>query len=67
MPFESDRQRRFMFARHPKIARRWVAEAKEEGVSPTKHKRKNVHKSEGVVHKSMDLVEINKALKTWRY
>jgi len=24
MPFRSAKQRRFMFARHPKLARRWV-------------------------------------------
>lgn len=28
MPFKSARQRRFMFAQHPKIARRWADEAK---------------------------------------
>lgn len=26
MPFESKAQQRFMFARHPKIAKRWAAE-----------------------------------------
>lgn len=31
MPFQSDRQRRFMFARHPQIARRWADEEKESG------------------------------------
>lgn len=24
MPFKSVRQRRFMYARHPKIAKRWI-------------------------------------------
>lgn len=28
MPFKSEAQRRFMFAKHPDIARRWVAEGK---------------------------------------
>lgn len=28
MPFESDRQRRYMYAKHPKIARRWAKEAR---------------------------------------
>ena len=26
MPFKSDAQRRFLYARHPKIARRWTRE-----------------------------------------
>jgi hypothetical protein len=30
MPFKSDAQRRFMYARHPEIAKRWSAEAKEQ-------------------------------------
>lgn len=25
MPFQSERQRRFMYANHPEIARRWTA------------------------------------------
>ncbi len=28
MPFKSEAQRRFMFAKHPDIARRWVSEGK---------------------------------------
>jgi hypothetical protein len=28
MPFKSDKQRRFMYANHPKIAARWTKEAK---------------------------------------
>lgn len=28
MPFKSKAQQRFMFARHPKIARRWAKEYK---------------------------------------
>jgi hypothetical protein len=31
MPFKSERQRRFMWAKHPKIARRWANEAKRKG------------------------------------
>lgn len=30
MPFSSDKQRRFMFARHPKIARKWADEEKQK-------------------------------------
>lgn len=33
MPFVSTKQRKFMYAKHPGIARRWTAEAKEAGVS----------------------------------
>jgi hypothetical protein len=67
MPFESDKQRKFMFARHPGIARRWVDEAHEEGVSPTKHKKKRkklrLRRRAKVeqMEKSMDLVDIRKA------
>jgi hypothetical protein len=39
MPFESDRQRRFMYAKHPKIAARWTREAKAAKRSPVKKKR----------------------------
>lgn len=28
MPFKSDKQRRFMYAKHPGIAKRWTAEHK---------------------------------------
>lgn len=38
MPFRSAKQRRFMFAKHPKIARRW---AKEYGTKPRGKKRGN--------------------------
>ncbi len=27
MPFKSEKQRRFMYAKHPKIAARWTKEA----------------------------------------
>jgi len=38
MPFASERQRRFMYAKHPKIAARWTREAKAAGKSATKKK-----------------------------
>lgn len=38
MPFESERQRRFMYAKHPKIAARWTREAKAAGKAATKKK-----------------------------
>ena len=31
MPFESEKQRRYMWAKHPKIARRWANEEKKKG------------------------------------
>ena len=33
MPFSSTKQMRFMFARHPDVAKRWVKEAKRKGKS----------------------------------
>lgn len=29
MPFKSEKQRRFMFANHPEIAKRWTREGKD--------------------------------------
>lgn len=37
MPFKSAKQRRFMFAKHPKIAKKW---AKKYGTKPRGKKRK---------------------------
>ena len=39
MPFESDKQRRFMYAKHPKIAARWTREAKAASKAVTKKKK----------------------------
>lgn len=42
MPLKSRKQMRAMFAKHPKIAKRWVKEAKRAGkspVQPTKRKK----------------------------
>lgn len=36
MPFKSEKQRRFMYARHPKIAKRWSAEEKQNNPMPEK-------------------------------
>lgn len=41
MPFESKAQQRFMFAQHPKIAKRWAAETKDIKGLP---ERKNMQK-----------------------
>ena len=35
MPFKSVKQKKFMFAKHPKIAKKW---ADKYGVEPTKKK-----------------------------
>lgn len=40
MPFRSQKQKRFMFANHPKIAKRWVKEAKAQGKPTVQPKRK---------------------------
>lgn len=37
MPFRSKRQRRFMFANHPRIAKRW---ARKYGTKPRPKRRK---------------------------
>jgi hypothetical protein len=31
MPFSSEKQMRYMYAKHPEIAKRWSAEAKSSG------------------------------------
>jgi len=41
MPFKSEAQRRYMYANHPKIAKRWSAEEK----SGTYKKKKNYSKN----------------------
>ena len=40
-PFSSEKQRRYMWAKHPKIARRWADEEKEGGslIKSMLHKR----------------------------
>lgn len=36
MPYKSDKQRRYMHAKHPGIAKRWDAEAKGKGKAKKK-------------------------------
>lgn len=36
MPFKSEAQRRFMYAKHPKIAKRWSKEYPNQGKLPKK-------------------------------
>ena len=40
MPFRSEKQRRFMWARHPTIAKRWSKEAKAKGQPQVQKKRR---------------------------
>jgi hypothetical protein len=40
MPFRSDKQRRYMFAAHPRIARRWVREARAKHQAITTRPKK---------------------------
>ena len=39
MPFKSEKQRKFMHAKHPKIAKEWEAEAKRKS-KRTRSKKK---------------------------
>jgi len=45
MPFKSERQRRFMWAKHPEVAKRWESEypagSLEEKVSKKRRTKKN--------------------------
>ena len=38
MPFQSEAQRRFMYAKHPEIAKRWSREYPDQGKLPA-HKK----------------------------
>jgi hypothetical protein len=40
MPFKSQKQRRFMHAKHPKMAMRWEKEARRKGKPAARKKRK---------------------------
>ena len=40
MPYESDKQRKFMHAKHPKIAARWDKEKEAKKPPPKKGKSK---------------------------
>ena len=40
MPFASEKQRRLMFAKHPRIAKRWTAEAKRKHQPVVRKRRK---------------------------
>lgn len=40
MPYRSDKQRRYMHAKHPGIAARWDTEAKKQGKPSVQPKKK---------------------------
>lgn len=44
MPFKSQAQRRFMFARHPQIAKRWAKKYGADGSLPEKIGKKKKKK-----------------------
>lgn len=39
MPFRSEKQRKFMFLKHPEIAKRWAKEGKANVVESKKKKK----------------------------
>jgi hypothetical protein len=41
MPFKSEKQRKYMHAKHPEVAERWEKEAKRKGQSPVQKKGKS--------------------------
>ena len=45
MPFKSKKQRKFMWARHPEIARRWTEKYGSKIQSKKKKKKKGVKRS----------------------
>lgn len=44
MPFKSEAQRRFMYAKHPAIAKRWSKEYPSQGKLPEHKVQKNLDK-----------------------
>lgn len=44
MPFKSKAQQRFMFAKHPTIAKRWAGEMEEKGQSIKRLPEKKTNK-----------------------
>ena len=53
MPFRSEKQRRYMFANHPEIAKRWTD---EYGTKPVPKKKSRKHEIEAMARllKEMD-------------
>ena len=59
MPFKSEAQRRFMHARHPKIAKRWEKHTPKGKKLPKKVKKKKTKKEsfELLVDLALELIE----------
>lgn len=57
MPFQSEKQKKYMYAKHPEIAKRWSAEAKaeqEEDMKPGyKEEKKHPSKEDEMADKEM--------------
>ena len=67
MPFQSEAQRRYMFAKHPEIANRWVNEAKSKGVSatvPHAPEKKNPTEKVGFRKKGVSDLNVNAPSRT---
>jgi hypothetical protein len=52
MPFESEAQRRFMFAKHPAIAHRWAHEYPNQGKLPAHKKDAKSKVAEALMNRS---------------
>jgi len=48
MPFKSEKQRRFLWSKHPEIARRW---SKEYGSTPEAEKKKDSKRKRKIRHR----------------
>lgn len=56
MPFKSEKQRKYMFAKHPKIARRW---AKEEGrPRPKRNRDRSLRDKRTAAHRFLGRIEL---------
>ena len=50
MPFKSESQRRFLWAKHPEIAQKWADEFPDQGKLPKHVKKKAKSKKKGTDH-----------------
>lgn len=57
MPFESEAQRRFMWAKHPEIAKRWAHEYPGQHDLPKHKKHKKDHEKKSSEGRPMSLIE----------
>ena len=54
MPFQSEKQRRFLYAKHPEIAKRWSAEEKA-GKSKKRRKISKVNYNRSVIDMALKI------------